>query len=216
METKTGLILALDVIDMERAAKVAQATAAHVDAIKVHWPIILSEGLRGIRGLSKLHPIIVDMKLSDIPHTNRIACDMLFSSGATGVICQGFAGRDSVKSCIEAGGEVYVLVEMSHPGSREFITPHSKEMAELARDIGADGIIAPGNRPKRLSIYRKIIGQDMKILCPGIGAQGGEPGDAVANGADFEIVGRAIYRSDDPGRAAARIAEAISEKRSRP
>lgn len=212
LEPRSHLIFALDVVGIERAAKVAQSVAKHVDAIKIHWPIILTRGVAGIRGLSELSPVIVDMKLSDIPNTNRVACDILFSSGASGVICQGFAGEDSVKACIDAGGDVYVLVEMSHAGSLQFISKHSKEMAMMARDLGAAGIVAPGNRPKKLAAYRNIVGSDIRILCPGIGAQGGSPGNAVANGADFEIVGRAIYKSKDPGSAAKEIAEAIAER----
>ncbi len=212
IEPKSHLILALDVMDMERAAKIAQSASGYIDAIKIHWPIILERGLRGIRGLSELAPIVVDAKLSDIPNTNRMACDMIFSAGATGVICQGFAGEDSVRACVDAGGDVFVLVEMSHPGSLAFISKHSREIAAMASQVGAAGIVAPGNRPKRLATYRKIIGPSLKILSPGIGAQGGKPGDAIANGADFEIVGRSIYRSSDPRNAARGIAEAIAER----
>ncbi len=212
IDPKNHLILALDVVDFERAALIAQSVAKYVDAIKVHWPIILTRGLGGIRGLSRLAPVIADLKLSDIPYTNRVASEMVFSSGASGIICQGFVGDDSVKGCMEAGGDVFVLVEMSHPGSKRFLSGHSEEIASMARDLGVAGIVAPGNRPERLRRYRQIVGQSLKILSPGIGAQGGSPGDAVAAGADFEIVGRAIYRSADPADAAKGIAEAIAEK----
>jgi len=212
IDPKNHLILALDVVDFERAALIAQSVAKYVDAIKVHWPIILTRGLGGIRGLSRLAPVIADLKLSDIPYTNRVASEMVFSSGASGIICQGFVGDDSVKGCMEAGGDVFVLVEMSHPGSKRFLSGHSEEIASMARDLGVAGIVAPGNRPERLRRYRQIVGQSLKILSPGIGAQGGSPGDAVAAGADFEIVGRAIYRSADPADAAKGITEAIAEK----
>jgi orotidine-5'-phosphate decarboxylase len=216
IEARNHLILALDVPVAGRAARIAQSVAEHVDAIKVHWPVILNRGLGGIRGLAELAPVIVDAKLSDIPNTNRMACDLIFSSGATGVICQGFAGEDSVTACVDAGGDVFVLVEMSHPGSMMFISEHSGEIALMAREAGATGIVAPGNRPENLSAYRSAIGPSMQILCPGIGAQGGKPGDAIASGADFEIVGRSIYRSKDPAGAARDIATAIAERISAP
>jgi len=212
IEAKNHLILALDVIGIERAAKVAQATAGHIDAIKIHWPVMLERGLHGVRGLAEVAPVIVDAKLSDIPSTNRVACEIIYSCGASGVICQGFAGEDSVRACVEAGGDVYVLIEMSHPGSLQFISKHSKQMAVMAKEVGASGIVAPANRPEKLASYRKIVGPSMQILCPGIGVQGGNPGDAVANGADFEIVGRAICGAEDPARAAKEIAQAIASK----
>jgi len=206
------LILALDVIGLERAAKVAQATADYIDAIKIHWPVMLERGLHGVRGLAEIAPVIVDAKLSDIPSTNRVACEIIYSCGASGVICQGFAGEDSVRACVEAGGDVYVLIEMSHPGSLQFISKHSRQMAAMAKKVGASGIVAPANRPEKLASYRKIVGPSMQILCPGVGVQGGNPGDAVANGADFEIVGRAICGAEDPARAAKEIAQAISSR----
>ena len=212
IEPKNHLILALDVIGLERAAKVAQATADYIDAIKIHWPVMLERGLHGVRGLAEIAPVIVDAKLSDIPSTNRVACEIIYSCGASGVICQGFAGEDSVRACVEAGGDVYVLIEMSHPGSLQFISKHSRQMAAMAKKVGASGIVAPANRPEKLASYRKIVGPSMQILCPGVGVQGGNPGDAVANGADFEIVGRAICGAEDPARAAKEIAQAISSR----
>jgi len=212
IEPKHHLILALDVADFQLAAAIARDVGPYVDAIKIHWPIILTRGVSAIEGLSRVAPVIVDAKLSDIPNTNRMACEIMASSGAQGVICQGFAGPDSVKACVETGLDTYVIAEMSHPGSQLFISKHSREIASMARDIGAAGIIVPGNRPKKISLYRGIVGPEMQILCPGIGAQGGVPGDAVAAGADFEIVGRAIYRSRDPSGSARSIADRIAQR----
>ncbi|MDO8056425.1 MAG: orotate phosphoribosyltransferase, partial [Candidatus Hermodarchaeota archaeon] len=36
------------------------------------------------------------------------------------------------------------------------------------------------------------------IFAPGVGAQGGKPGSAVAAGANYEIIGRSIYAAKDP------------------
>ena len=213
LDRKNRLIISLDVADPERAKEIARAVHAHVDALKIHWPVILGGGLKPVPELSKLAPVIIDAKLSDIPNTNRMACDSMLSSGARGVICQGFAGDDSVRACIDSGLDVFVIVEMTHPGSHRFISGHSEEIAAMARSVGATGIIAPGNRPERLELYRSIIGPDLQILCPGIGAQGGRPGDAIAAGADFEIVGRSIYRSEDPEAAAEEISRLIAARK---
>lgn len=212
LEPANHLILALDVEDPVTALGIAGEVRPYVDAIKIHWPIILNDGLRLVPEISKLAPVIIDAKLSDIPNTNRVACEMMFSRGATGVICQGFAGEDGVAACIESGLDVFVLVEMTHPGSLRFISGFSEEIASMAREAGASGIIAPGNRPERIASYRSIVGPNLQILCPGIGTQGGSPGDAIAAGADFEIVGRSIYRSEDPKKSAEKIAGAIASR----
>jgi orotidine-5'-phosphate decarboxylase len=214
LDPKTRLILALDVAEPARALEIAGEVVNYIDAIKVHWPVILNDGLQLVPELSKLRPVIIDAKLSDIPNTNRAACDKMSSFGARGVICQGFAGDDSVGACIESGLDVYVLVEMTHSGSLMFMSEHSEDIASMARFVGATGIVAPGNRPERVTTYRSIVGPVLQILCPGIGAQGGRPGDAVATGADFEIVGRSIYASEDPERAAEKISKSIASRTS--
>ena len=47
---------------------------------------------------------------------------------------------------------------------------------------------------------RDIIGEDSIIVSCGIGAQGGKFGGALAAGADYEIIGRAIYEAENPAR----------------
>jgi orotidine-5'-phosphate decarboxylase len=76
----------------------------------------------------------------------------------------------------------------------------------LAKAAGARGIVAPATRPERISELRRIIG-DLEIISPGVGAQGGKASDALRAGADFVIVGRAIYDAPDPGAAARKLAE---------
>jgi orotidine-5'-phosphate decarboxylase len=69
-------------------------------------------------------------------------------------------------------------------------------------------VIAPATRPGRISEIRKIVGQ-LLILAPGVGAQGGSAADAIRAGADYVIVGRSIYASPDPAKAARGISEEV-------
>ena len=64
------------------------------------------------------------------------------------------------------------------------------------------------DEPERIAAIRKIIG-DREILSPGVGAQGGSAADAIKAGADYVIVGRAIYKSDNPRQVAEDIAREI-------
>ena len=57
-------------------------------------------------------------------------------------------------------------------------------------------------------MQKKIIG-DREILSPGVGAQGGSASEAIKAGADYVIVGRAIYKSDNPRKVAEDIASEI-------
>jgi orotidine-5'-phosphate decarboxylase len=49
----------------------------------------------------------------------------------------------------------------------------------------------------------------MKILSPGVGAQGGDARKAIEAGADFVIVGRSIYNAEDPYAAALKFIEQL-------
>jgi orotidine-5'-phosphate decarboxylase len=64
-------------------------------------------------------------------------------------------------------------------------------------ESGARGVVAPATRPERIRLIRSIIG-DKLIISPGVGAQGGSAGEALQAGADYLIVGRSVYESEDP------------------
>jgi len=210
MEKNTRVILALDVTAREDALRVVNAVRDHVDAIKVNWPLILGCGPEIITEMSKVKQVICDLKIADIPSVNRLIVEGAMSRGASAVICHGFTGDDSVAACVEAsGGQVFVVAEMSHPGGKQFTAPLAERIASLAKGAGARGIVAPATRPERIADLRRVIG-DLEIISPGVGAQGGKASDALKAGADYVIVGRAIYGAPDPGAAARGFAEEAS------
>jgi orotidine-5'-phosphate decarboxylase len=210
MRARTRLVLALDETNPARALRVAELVGGQVDAIKVNWPLVLSAGPAIITELSSKAPVLCDFKVADIPNTNYLITEQAVRLGASGIICQGFAGSDSVRAVVEAAGkaDVFVVTEMSHPGGREFTAPVADRLAKLALDSGATGVIAPATRPERIAAIRAIVGR-LLILSPGVGAQGGDAAQAIKAGADLVIVGRAIYNDPDPSRAAERIADDI-------
>jgi orotidine-5'-phosphate decarboxylase len=210
MRRDTGLILALDETDENKAMRIAKAVSDNVDAIKVNWPLILSAGPEVITKLSELSDVICDLKVADIPNTVRLIVEGAVSRKASGVIVHAFTGEDSLKEAVSAAGkaDIFAVTEMSHPGGRMFTALHAEEMAEMGVRCGVAGFIAPATRPERISAIREVIG-DLKILSPGAGAQGGSPSEAISAGADYVIVGRAIYGAKDPASAASLIAGEI-------
>jgi len=210
MRLRHRLLLALDVPEVERARSVARAVRGHVDGIKVNWPLVLAAGLGIVRDLADGSYVLCDFKIADIPNTSRLIVEQAVRAGASGLICHGFAGEDSVRACVEAAGqaEVFVVTELSHQGGQEYTAKFAEEFARLAVRAGAAGIIAPATRPDRIRVLRGIVGARL-ILAPGVGAQGGKASDAIAAGADGVIVGRAIYDAKDPAAAARVIGDEI-------
>jgi len=141
---------------------------------------------------------------------DRLIVEEVFKRGAEGIIVHGFVGTDSVKECVKAakGKNVFVLSEMSHPGGREFTQPVADQVVKNAMDAGASGIIAPATRPERVAHFRSMVG-DLIILATGVGAQGGSALAAIKAGADFVIVGRRLYRSENPVEEAKKIIKEI-------
>ncbi len=204
------LILALDVLEREKAIDIAKKTAPYLHAIKVGWPLVMNAGMEIVREISQFSRVICDFKVADIPNTTRLIVRSAKKYGASGIIVHSFVGRDSVRAAVEEAGEmdVFVVTEMSHPGALDFMQKHAEEMVKIARDEGARGIIAPATRPERLREIRKIAG-NLLILSPGVGAQGGKARDAIEAGADYIIVGRSIYNAENPALAAKELTEEI-------
>jgi orotidine-5'-phosphate decarboxylase len=201
----TKLILALDVLDKDRAIKISNSCAPYIDAIKIGYPLVLSAGLGIARDLLKFKlPLIADFKVADIPNTNQLIAEQVFSAGFSAIICHAFTGRDAVQVCVDSAhhhdGECFVVAEMSHPGATEFFHGGVAErLAQVALACRADGIIVPATRPERVKKLRSIIGA-RKIYAPGVGTQGGDLRTIVGI-VDGIIVGRAIYEADNPASA---------------
>jgi orotidine-5'-phosphate decarboxylase len=210
---KTKLILALDVTSRERALFLADSLKECFDAIKIGYPLILSAGLEIIHEISAFSPVIADLKIADIPNTNRLICGAVLENGASGIIAHAFPGMDSLQACADSanefGADLYVVTEMSHPGAEKFMAPLAEDLARLAVQVGAAGVVAPATRPERIKRIRSIVGK-MTIISPGVGAQGGFARQAILAGADYLIVGRSVFEAEDPVASARRVLLEIS------
>lgn len=212
MKKDTRLVLALDETDGKRALEIADSVSGVVDAIKINWPLVLSAGPDMINKLSETGDVICDFKVADIPNTVRLIVENCVSRGASAVIVHAFTGEDSLLAAKEAAkdAEIFAVTEMSHPGGKTFTAKHGEEMAELGMKCDISGFIAPATRPDRIAAIRSVTG-NKTILSPGVGAQGGSAASAIEAGADYVIVGRAIYESDDPRKSAESFANQITK-----
>jgi orotidine-5'-phosphate decarboxylase len=214
---KYGIIFALDVTPLQRAVELALDVAKYVDVIKVGLPLIISDGGNAIRSLKKETnlPVIADLKISDVPEIAGRVAASAFRDGADAVTVQGFLGPSSIEECVRQaneGQDVIVITESTHPDAMLFMEPVSTDIATLAEAAGAAGIQAPGNRIKSVVRLRHAVSNRLYIVSCGIGFQGGKVGSALAAGADFEIIGRAIYAMKDPVAAAREICQKIKTK----
>ena len=195
------LVLALDETDPARALDIASEVAPFVAKIKINYPLVLNAGLKIVTEISKLCPVICDFKVADIPNTNRLITETVFNAGASGIIAHAFPGSESLRAIkdVDNSKDLYVVITMSHPKGGEFFD--IERFCSIALEIGATGVVAPATRPEDVARIRELVG-NLEIISPGVGAQGGNSRETLRAGADFIIVGRGIYLSDNPGESA--------------
>lgn len=203
-------MFALDVIDKNKALKIAENVSEYVDAIKIGYPLVLSTGLNIVKEIKNRtnKEVVCDFKVADIPSTNEKIANLTLNY-ADAIICHGFVGRDSVRSIQKVAKsknnskKVIMVTEMSHPGAVEYMQPISDKLAEMAKELNIDGIVAPSTRPERLKYIKEIVGE-IPIISPGVGAQGGDLNKVleILEDDDYIIVGRSIYESENPKESA--------------
>ena len=95
---------------------------------------------------------------------------------------------------------------------------HVLRLAGLAREAGIRGLVASSQEVARL----RAAYPDSTLVIPGIrpaGANAGDqkrvatPGSAIANGADYLVVGRPITQAADPAAAAQAILDEMAAAR---
>ena len=204
-------------MEEQRAIQISREISEYISFIKINWPLILAAGVRIISELSRIKPVICDLKLADIPNTHRLITGIIKKSGAYGVIAHSFVGSDSLQeiSKTEPSLKVFSVVAMSHKGASEVMDQQVDKLIRISEDANVYGVVAPANNLEMLKYIRSKLPATV-IISPGAGAQGGDPAKAIRAGADFVIIGRSLYGSDHPGKEAAEISARIRTIPKRP
>jgi orotidine-5'-phosphate decarboxylase len=80
-------------------------------------------------------------------------------------------------------------------------------LAKLAQESGVDGVVCS---PREIRLIRGVVQRDFKIVTPGIRMPGqpaddqqrtATPREALAGGADYIVVGRAVTNAPSPRKA---------------
>ena len=222
---KSPVVIALDPPGGRRrlsefAAKTICAVEQHICAVKMNFHLILPLSAAEMSRINRLvHSFglqsIADIKLNDIENTNKVAVNHLVKMGFDAVIANPFIGRGGLGALVQEAHQldagVIALVYMSHPGAKEGFGLEVggrglyREFLERAGGAGADGIVVGATQ---LEILKQVSGR-LPVYSPGIGAQGGDAGQALRSGADYLIIGRSIVEAKQPGRVAKAIQDDI-------
>lgn len=174
--------------------------------------------------------VFLDLKFHDIPNTVAKAVKAAAELGVWMVNVHASGGTKMMKAAkeiLEPYGEkaplliaVTVLTSMGQEDLKDLGIDKTPEqqvefLAELAFDAGLDGVVCSAQEAKML---KQKFGSNFKLVTPGIRTEEAStddqkrimtPKSAVAAGADYLVIGRAITKSKDPIETMKRIYNSI-------
>ncbi|GAC1427236.1 MAG: orotidine 5'-phosphate decarboxylase [Chitinophagaceae bacterium] len=169
--------ISLDLINIDEALETAaMAMRAGVDWLEAGTPLILAEGLHGVRILREAFPgvpIVADLKTMD---GGYLEAEMMAKAGATHVVVMARAHEETIKCVVNAGRDFGVKVMGDNLGCADMVAA-AKWLEDLGCDyvihhIGYDerrGIAAKGIRmPSPLDQLREVV-QKVKIPVQAVG-----------------------------------------------
>lgn len=198
---------------LDSAISLLSTLEDYIAGIKIGLPFSLCVNLDNVEKIIKdffnKYFFICDFKIADIGYTNSLIIKNIFNIGFNAVIAHAIIGfKEGLEKIVSEAKKfnagVLALCAMSHDGAEEFINKHYIELLEISAKSNVDGFVLPATYPLYISTARKLYPWAL-IFSPGVGAQKATFGSAINNGADFEIVGRAIYDAENPKKEVEKI-----------
>jgi orotidine-5'-phosphate decarboxylase len=220
--TKDPVIIALDFESAREADALVASLGASAGFYKVGMELYAAAGMDYVRSLiDRGKRVFLDMKYYDIGETVRRAVSVAARSGAEFLTIHGVG--QVMRAAIEGRGDsnmkllaVTVLTSFDQNDVIELgydcaLPDLVAQRVRLAMLIGVDGIVGS---PLEARAIRAAAGPKALLVTPGVRSQGvasgdqkrvATPAEAVANGADYVVIGRQVTRSSDPAAALASI-----------
>ena len=229
------LMVALDYPDAAQASALVRKLEGIPCYMKVGMQLFYAAGPDFVRDLkARGYSVFLDVKMHDIPNTvkggshsvTRLGVDMFNVHAAGGRSMMEAAKAGAEAAVAETPGLVMPVIiavtqltstnrtvmneEIGIPGQVEETVVR---YAELAKGAGLHGVVASS---LEVEAIRAACGEEFKTVTPGIrpaGSSAGDqeriltPGQAIAKGSHYLVVGRPITASPDPRGAAEQIIE---------
>lgn len=228
MSVSEKLILALDVSDYTRAIELVEKFKDYIGIFKVGPELFISSGPKIIQDINnKGKKVFLDLKFHDIPNTVSKSAVVATKLGVYMFNLHASGGSEMMKKCRDSVVEICLKENLHRPKifgvtvltslSKDILTnelgipyslkTHVKHLSILAFKAGLDGVIAS---PKEAAMIKNHCGKGFLVVSPGIRPSWTPPGDqkrtmtpkeAIKEGADYLVIGRAIFQHADPLKA---------------
>lgn len=214
------VIVALDFATEAQALKLVDGLDPTMCRLKVGKEMFTHMGPSFVKSLeNRGFGVFLDLKFHDIPNTVARAVAAAADLGVWMVNVHALGGPRMMEAAVKAlepyGAKrplltaVTVLTSMDEEQLRAVgITCPLEEqvlrLATLTRDCGLDGVVCSA---REAAMLRQHLGQDFKLVTPGIRPRNAElgdqirvvtPADAIKLGSSYLVMGRPITKALDP------------------
>lgn len=227
------IIVALDFADAGAAQAFVQRVTPSQCRLKVGMELFTAAGPALVERLvSAGFDVFLDLKYHDIPTTVARACARAAGLGvwmlnvhALGGMRMLLAAREAIENSKHRPLLIGVTLLTSHAeeelaqiGLEHGAVHQVERLAGMARDAGLNGVVCS---PAEASLLRQRFGRDFVLVTPGVRQAGDAaddqrrtrtPAEAVAEGADYLVIGRPVTRAADPAAVLGAINTEIREK----
>ena len=226
------ILVALDVDNVTSALQLAKDLAGVVGGFKVGLELVNAVGFDIFTMLNDagVDRIFYDAKFHDIPTTVKGAVTAAAKRGVWMVNVHAGGGSDMLCAAADAAHSVAhpplligvtVLTSLSTAAlNRDLRVPgdvnnHVVHLATMSQACGLDGVVCS---PHEVRSIQESCGTSFQTVVPGVRPRGvstndqarvATPEQAIANGASYLVIGRAITSAVSPRQAAIAIAAAI-------
>ncbi len=228
------LIFALDVDSFAEAQRWVQLLHDKVGIFKVGKQLFTRCGPDVVRMIrDEGGEVFLDLKYHDIPNTVAKAGVEACRLGARIFNVHALGGKEMMAKVVaetdacDCGNRplriaVTILTSSTEATLRGVgidrpVAEMVPRLAQLTKEAGMDGVVAS---PQEVGLIREACGDDFVIITPGVrpafAAMDDQkrvmtPGEAIAAGADYLVIGRPISAADDPVAAADAILKEMED-----
>ena len=229
---ESRIVFALDFPSLAEARAGAARVRGCVGILKVGLELFVKEGPPALAIARDVGAaLFADLKLHDIPETVERAVASLAPAGARFVTVHAAGGAAMLSRAVEraardSNGQLMVLAvtvltslddaDMQAQGVSGRAQDHAVRLARVAWSAGVRGFVCS---PAEVARLRAELGPEATLVTPGVRPAGSATHDqkrvataeeAVAQGADYVVVGRPIRDASDPAAAARAIAGEVA------
>ncbi len=219
------IIFALDVANPREAIALVDRLAGRIRFFKVGLQLFFAGGWTVVDYIvRKGCKVMLDLKLYDIPATVRLAVRQFADRGITFTTVHGYGPVVEAALAADTGIQILAVTVLTSFGSEQVAELQYQgsvddlvlQRAETVLRLGCHGVVCSA---REAALLRGQLGQEFAMVTPGIRPAGADvndqqrvatPGRAIADGADYLVIGRPIRDAADPDACIAAIQKEIA------